>query len=343
VVKVDPNTSLFDDGKTKLQDYVYSQLKERSRCCGEDVLYVEVSVRKDGYVEKVKVLSGKNDCYKKSIVDILMPIRWDPEKIQSERKSLYLELLPRIECKGKPDENIYQPIQYGIERPVSSNQDATVEQKESKPEMKDQLTQIDTGQSSFKVASPHQPPTTVPQDTSKPKSVKPKFAGDLPMPKYVSTGDKKPDSSHVSSFVNMSGLRIPEPEYVDGASAMAIYIKKELKKRGVCGLVHLLAEITIDKGGKVIDHRILNINRNDIVEYLPEILLSLKFKPETVPIRTHSYVEFKADISCGSISDLHTDLMKIPDYILTPEEEERKGGESASQKKGEELTLPKDE
>ena len=144
---------------------------------------------------------------------------------------------------------------------------------------------------------------------------------DIPPPKYVSDGDKSPDGSHIDTYANLPGPKIPVPEFIDGGEVgQAKYIKRKLKEVGVCGFVHVLAEVTIDKNGKVIDHVILKVNRTDVLEKIPPILHSLRYKPTGVPFNVRSYVEFKADIECGKETTPKVDIKKVPDYIYTDDE-----------------------
>ncbi len=107
--RVDPATFLFEDGRTRLSDYVISQIQTHSNCCGIDGIYVELRIKPDGTLEGVRPLTGQNNCYKKSIVDILLPLRWKAEGFQTTR-TLYYEFPLSIECKGTENDNVYVPI-----------------------------------------------------------------------------------------------------------------------------------------------------------------------------------------------------------------------------------------
>jgi hypothetical protein len=71
--RVDPATFLFEDGRTTLTDYVVGQLQAHSSCCGLDGIYVELRITPEGTLESVRPMTGRNDCYRKSVVDILRP------------------------------------------------------------------------------------------------------------------------------------------------------------------------------------------------------------------------------------------------------------------------------
>jgi len=107
--RVDPSTFLFEDGRTRLSDYITAQMQTHSNCCGIDGIYVELRITPDGTLESVRALTGQNNCYKKSVIDILRPLRWKAEGFQGTR-TLYYELRFSIECKGTENDNVYAPI-----------------------------------------------------------------------------------------------------------------------------------------------------------------------------------------------------------------------------------------
>ena len=87
--RVDPATFLFEDGRTTLTDYVVGQLQAHSSCCGLDGIYVELRITPEGTLESVRPMTGRNDCYKKSVADILRPLRWKAEAFQGTRTVYY--------------------------------------------------------------------------------------------------------------------------------------------------------------------------------------------------------------------------------------------------------------
>lgn len=105
----DPKTFIFDDDKHTVHGYLYATLKEQTSCCGNDAVYLEVKFNEDGNVTSAKTLTGKNDCYKKSIVDIVKNVRWDATNVKGS-KTIYFEVKPIIPCSGSPGENQYQAI-----------------------------------------------------------------------------------------------------------------------------------------------------------------------------------------------------------------------------------------
>ena len=327
-VVADPNTTIFSDGQNTVAGYIYEELQKKTNCCGEDAIYVEIKINKQGQTTGVRAITGKNECYKKSIADIIMPIRWDASKINEDVKTVFIEVKPNLACKGKND-NLYVKLDYGIpaqpvaetkEEPKAENKEET-KTEEATPTTQEQTQANASTDTTAQVST--QPTATA--DASKttdtlPK-IKPKLPSDIPPPKYVSDGDKSPDGSHIDTYANLPGPKIPTPEFVEGGEAgEAKYIKRKLREAGVCGFVHVLAEITIDKNGKVIDHVILKVNRQDVLEKIPAILHSLKYRPSSVPFRTRSYVEFKADVECDSSTAPKVDVKKVPDYLYTDDE-----------------------
>lgn len=107
--RANPKTFIFDDDKHTVHGYIYNTLKEQSTCCGNDAIYLEVKFDEGGGVTSAKTLTGKNDCYKKSVVDIVKNVRWDATGVKGT-KTIYFEVKPIIPCSGSPDENKYKPI-----------------------------------------------------------------------------------------------------------------------------------------------------------------------------------------------------------------------------------------
>ncbi len=319
-VVADPNTTIFSDGQNTVAGYVYEELQAKTKCCGEDAIYVEVKINSEGRTQSVRALSGNNECYKKSVADIIMPIRWDASKI-SGTKTIYIEVKPNLACKGNRDDNLYVKLDYGIPAPITEIPETTdkpatnptEEKKEETPAAETSASPETTASNTTSEEVTKQEP---PKDTIK---IKPKLPSDLPKPKYVSKGDLKPDKSHLHSYANLPGPTITTPVFVEGTAGEAKFIRRKLKEQGICGFVHVLAEITIDKDGSVVDHVILKVNRNDVLEKIPAVLHSLKYQPSSVPFRTRSYVEFKSDITCGENAP-KVDIKKVPDYIYTEDE-----------------------
>jgi hypothetical protein len=107
--RADPKTFIFDDDKHTVHGYIYAQLKEKSSCCGNDAVYLEVKFDESGKVTSAKTLTGKNDCYKQSVVDIVSSVRWNAVDVKGS-KTIYFEVKPIVPCSGSPNENVYKKI-----------------------------------------------------------------------------------------------------------------------------------------------------------------------------------------------------------------------------------------
>ena len=88
--RANPRTFIFDDGRHTVHGYIYKQLEQTS-CCGNDAIYLEVKYDASGSVTSAKTLTGKNDCYKKSVTDIVKNVRWDATGA-SGSKTIYFEV-----------------------------------------------------------------------------------------------------------------------------------------------------------------------------------------------------------------------------------------------------------
>lgn len=106
-------TFIFDNNKNTVKEYIYSELGSRTSCCGSDRIYLEVRIDPSGYVLEAKTLTGKNDCFKQSAIDIIKNVKWDAKNFKGP-KSVYFEIKPNIECTGQ--ENTYAEI------PVTNNE-----------------------------------------------------------------------------------------------------------------------------------------------------------------------------------------------------------------------------
>lgn len=379
-MRVDPLTLVFEDGRTSLEDYVKSQLRQHTTCCGVDNIYMELRITPEGRVESARPMTGRNDCYKQSIRDILLPLRWKVENFRTTRP-LYCEFSLQEECKGTEADNVYKPVpmpegakpvaQAPVPQPPATQPPApkpepqpiavtpslpgTTEPKPERtpppaeaqepapeppkkpaPAPKPQPSAEPTGEFAQErparrpAAEParkgYQPGKEPPKEAQPPNP--PAVLGRLPadsvpaplpvsVPKgYTSTGEKRPPQEHVNSYVNTSGPRFSEPDYINGPVAKALYLKQEYRKRNVCGLVHVLLEVAIDAQGNVRGYRILRANRPDVEIATPQVLAGMKYKP--VPLPTVFYTEFKIDVDCQS-DQRKVRLDTIPDFLSTPD------------------------
>ncbi len=108
-VLADTKTFIFDNGESTVKGYVYAVLEAETNCCGDDRIYLEVKIDPSGYVLSAKPLTGSNDCFKQSAVDIVKNIRWDAAEFKGP-KSVYFEIKPNVECvEGR--ENTYVALE----------------------------------------------------------------------------------------------------------------------------------------------------------------------------------------------------------------------------------------
>ncbi len=300
----DRETGLFDDGKTSLNDYLTEELKTKTTCCGADAvgqnenLQVQIFVNDDGYVTSTRVLSGKNECVRQAVGDMLKYVKWKKSDKPTFFRIVNLKLPA---CPNKPNDNKYATIA----APAGWVEPTASKPKVEKPGQADVIDTRDKGGSggvstSRSTSDTPRPtasgasgadPTTLCPDLE--KKLKPI---DLPPPIYVSRGNLTPGYEHEKSPGNMPGPKLKAPEYYQGDLAMAIYIKSHLRNANVCGLAHVLAELTVMPDGTVGELRIFRTNDDVIAATIPPILCGLKFKK--LPFRQFYYLEFKTDIDC---------------------------------------------
>jgi len=104
----DTKTFTFDDSQSTVKGYIYEELAQNTDCCGSDRIYLEVRIHPSGYVVEAKTLTGKNECFKKSSIDIVKNIKWDAENFKGT-KPVYFEVRPDINCDGGKA-NAYQQL-----------------------------------------------------------------------------------------------------------------------------------------------------------------------------------------------------------------------------------------
>ena len=110
----DHKTFVFNDNKHTVKEYIYAEMEAKTTCCGDDRIYMEVRIDPSGYVVEAKTLTGKNDCFKFSAIDIVKNIKWDTKDFKGI-KSVYFEIKPDIKCEGEKN-NTYAQV------PVTNNQ-----------------------------------------------------------------------------------------------------------------------------------------------------------------------------------------------------------------------------
>lgn len=105
----DTKTFIFSNNKNTVKGYIYSQLEKVTSCCGSDRIYLEVKIDPSGYVLSAKSLTGKNECFKESAIDIIKNVKWDASDFKGP-KSVYFEIKPNIDCGGNR-ENTYAQVE----------------------------------------------------------------------------------------------------------------------------------------------------------------------------------------------------------------------------------------
>ncbi len=151
-VLADTKTFIFDNGENTVKGYVYAQLEAKTNCCGDDRIYLEVKVDPSGYVLAAKSLTGDNECFRQSAVDIVKNIQWDASDFKGP-KSVYFEIKPAITCTDERD-NEYVALEiFNNERlnptgsqtgaPVAANEEE--EGKEADPQKIEDLINVTNG------------------------------------------------------------------------------------------------------------------------------------------------------------------------------------------------------
>ena len=104
----DTKTFTFNDSKNTVKGFIYGELDEKTNCCGSDRIYLEVRIHPSGYVVEAKTLTGKNECFKSSAIDIVKNIKWEAKDFKGT-KPVYFEIRPDINCEGSRD-NAYKSV-----------------------------------------------------------------------------------------------------------------------------------------------------------------------------------------------------------------------------------------
>lgn len=325
---VDPVSFYFDDAKkTSIKEFLYSMLESKTSCCGSDAIYMEVKIAPDGTVESARSLTGRNDCIRKSAVDIVKMVRWNNANIKAT-KAVYFDIKPSRPCSGQPTDNQYAQLGGAAETPAANPAETVAEAKKEEVKAaadkvvetaKKEVAKAETKTAPVDKKAADKTAAPQPKTGEAPVNGEFKLVRDLPKPKYVSTGDRKPNPEHAKTHANGPGPQYTAPEYIDGETMQSIFIKKSLRQAGVCGLVHSLAEVTVEPNGTVSDVRVFRANTQAVADGLPPVLMGLKFKPETVRYRQNIYVEFKADVDCPNQPAGKTKLNEVNSYLNTAE------------------------
>ncbi|HHG86689.1 MAG TPA: hypothetical protein ENJ82_18215 [Bacteroidetes bacterium] len=389
-----PKTFIFDDEKHTVHGYIYNMLKSKTACCGNDAIYLEVKFDNTGSVTSAKTLTGKNDCYKKSVVDIVKSVRWDATGVTGT-KTIYFEVKPIVPCSGSPGENTYKKIAgmnsaaVAAVNETKSEVSNVVTKVEETAVVKDELLDEDEDLMDEELVSDEdeafaeETPVKVVEkkveekveevvsntsdewasdsflsDDGKEESETPTitkadvkastgvvsgkdaiknrnessttkmitstgpakaYTGPVKIPpqeklEYVSKGERSPDKSHNTTFVNVPVQSLAPPTYVDGDGQFGLQLRKGLRKSGFCGLAQAALEIEIAPNGQVVNTRILAANNDRVKEVVPGIISGLRFKPQGIGQNYRSYQQFKAEIVCEGQSPT-VNLEEVPDII----------------------------
>ncbi|TAE50836.1 MAG: hypothetical protein EAZ89_11315, partial [Bacteroidetes bacterium] len=95
----DTKTFIFDNNKNTVKGYIYAELETKTTCCGTDRIYLKVDLDPSGYVISASTLTGKNECIKSSVIDIVKNIKWDTRDFKGPRP-VYFEVSPQIDCEA---------------------------------------------------------------------------------------------------------------------------------------------------------------------------------------------------------------------------------------------------
>jgi hypothetical protein len=342
----DPNTKLFGDGKTDVTAYVNAVLASQTTCFGEDNMYIQVKLDDCGYSISVKALSGKKECMKKSVEDIVSYIRWNltnpskpgpiifPIKIKVDstagKSNTYTKVAEpngwtaikqqvttsRQGCTGGPKPET-QPVTQNNANPTgnnpATNTNPTV--NNTQPSQPGRPT-MNTGGG--------QPLTAKSVDTT---GLKKKMGPEtLPDPVYGPAGNKNPDQSHLKTTKNEMGPQFKKPVFVDGASNMGVFIKTMYRRFSYCGYADVFAEVTVETDGTVSGYRLFKTNNDKVQALSPYVIGSLRFAP--VDRKTNFYLQYQTDVDCDGFPRNPVDKTKF--YFNSPDKAPRssKSGDS---------------
>jgi hypothetical protein len=337
-VVADPNTRVFSDGKTTVETYLISALEKQTACCGKDNVYLQVKFDGEGCVTSVRALSGTSECMKKSIEDLLRYVKWIVEDPSKPRPAIF-PVKVDIPCNPQKDNN-YTPLSAppgyktcGQAAPGASESASNPSTpSSSQPSASSTAPEAGGGTRTQPLAGggtkpaatgpKPAPSNTTPlatqidkqtpaalRDSSLLNKLQPK---ELPKPKYVSRGNLNPDSSHVGTILNERGPQFKTPEFVDGRAGMGVFIKTMYRKLGICGVVNVTSELTLEPDGTISAFRIFSANNEKVEQVTPFVLGSMKFRP--VAFKQHYILQFKSDVDCAGYPRNNLDQV---DYYFT--------------------------
>lgn len=349
----DPNTKLFGDGKTDVTAYVNSVLASKTTCFGEDNMYIQVKLDDCGYSVSVRALSGKKECIKKSVEDIVSNIRWNltnpskpgpiifPIKVKVDSTSGKTNTYAKVEepngwtaikqqvtasrqgCAGGAKPDAQQPTAQNNNTGGDNTQANTTNTNTTVNTQPNTTTQPTMGSG--------QPLTAKSVDTT---GLKKKMGPEtLPDPAYGPPGNKNPDQSHIKSTKNETGPQYKKPVFVDGASNMGVFIKTMYRRFSYCGYADVFAEVSVETDGTVSGYRLFQTNNDKVQSLSPYVIGSLRFAP--VDRKTIFLLQYQTDVDCDGFPRNPVDKTKF--YFNSPDKAPR------SSKAGESSTVPSNE
>ncbi|MDP5170247.1 MAG: hypothetical protein NWR72_08370 [Bacteroidia bacterium] len=120
----DTKTFIFSNNRSTVKGYIYAEMEAKTSCCGSDRIYLEVKIDPSGYVLSAKTLTGRNDCFMQSAVDIVKNIKWNTEEFKGGPRSVYFEIKPDISCDGGKA-NTYAAVEIFNNELLNGNQQPT--------------------------------------------------------------------------------------------------------------------------------------------------------------------------------------------------------------------------
>ena len=154
----------------------------------------------------------------------------------------------------------------------------------------------------------------------------------------------KPNEDHIGSTMNTSGPR-SSVGFGLSQTKTALFVKKEMRKQGICGLAHVLVELRMEKDGNVTGVRYLKFNNEQVRDATRAILKDMKFSGMSSH-RIYPLFEFKTYIDCTGTGQKGK-VDEVPDYFYAPGEGGQRPAGAGTQPEPKEdpnnVTLPTDE
>jgi hypothetical protein len=354
--RADPNTKMFSDGKHTVSKYVLSQLEKRTNCCGMDDIYLEVKYNENGYTVQTRVLNASNECNRQALPDIMKYVRWkvkNPDKI----RPVYLSLKPVVDCEDTENDNVYEAIPEPSFYPENIKAGATAsggggrqqqqQQKEQQQgqqdkqmaQKKEQKEQDQQQQSQQQEQTPAQPEgqqqpsakgqqhggqemASVKQDSIDYEKLVMEDDQVMPPPDQFDRKNRNPKEDHADTHTNVD---IPDysTTFREAKPDIALRVKRELRKQGICGLAHVFVELRLAPSGEVTGVRWLQYNEEEVKQAALPLLANMAFQ-STASRTTYPYFEMKTFIDCDNMPTGERDVDDVPDYFYGPGEKKQK-------------------